>query len=1311
MTEQIRQKLLSVFTVAFLAIVAALPVTVSAAESSDDGITITFTPDQEEYARDDAMHLEIKATNLNDFEVNNLGLEIRIPDKYELDPASERALETESLEPGETISLPVTLVSISREQDTPPDKEDPKKPENPDEPKTPDEGDKPADPSENPQDKGNENEGKVSIDPKNKENKEQKNAPGTNTAASTGLIVFGMAGALTAGLFLIVKTKNAKKYFAIILAGSLSATALGTTRIYANENVRIVRQIRETVLVDGSPVDLEAEVSYDPLSIEEGISTIIFDLNNGQLEPYDWQEIQNGSYVTEPEQPENGGYEFSGWFTEPEGLHKFDFRTPVWRDLTLYAKWGTSAEPIEGIQEPSEVECIISDLWYENGLVTAELSTNQRAALVFEFLDPETENVFSVVGTVTPDYAEMEIVSAEVLDEIPEYFILRACLYDENENQLCNPYITIDYTKEHKIFEEQTIYDFEDRLVINFDEEAQNNFAVMVEDVILPFQDENTNILYVEQNEDTDDVVNYGTETGFTFLNPDDQVRNLKDGDRVLAADYLGNFSTFIVDGEPEWYSEDEIHFVSKPYDISDFYDVMKLDTSDISPDDETVVVGEEDREYPGEQVSTYGIDVGQFEISADGSANFKISATRKLTESVKFSVNGNAKIKGTVKIERDVILFGEDYIKNEVKKQLTTSFKPKLEWKEDNEEESEGTDLTSIPLPWIEIPLPVPSATWFTKSELNIGIAIKASVSGEIQTDTVSGFKYDSTNGETKLKKEETKAKFDGEGEFTVKVGPKLSTGIKICGETLKGELSLGCGVQLKGELYSSRLHHTTENEESKHTCDLCVSMTASGYMEAGVGVTLKVAAWSWNVGFDIAIAEVKITFSGYDSIYFAVLPGEDNVFQTFDERFGLGECPNIAYRVDVIIRDRSGTERENIPVHFRNDKKETQIELNSPAKAYLHNGKYVVSAAIDGTAVNKMISVNSGTRSLELNPDSVNGKIMGQVVNMTDNMQLPMAKITVKDKGTVVASTQSGEGGVFEVTVPDGTFMVTVSLPGYYPFIQYVTVRNGENNRLAVSLMTQRGLDDGGASGTLFDAVTNNVVPNAKIKIYEGWDNAGYTTPVKELKADSNGRFEVKLRRVLGVVNLGLKPGNYTVGAFKSGYRDTYFNITVRPSSLNDNQNGVMNPIQDSEKYRIVLTWGSTPNDLDSHYIGKLANDRVDHVYYQNKYGNSAVLDVDDTSSYGPETITINDEDLIEDGFTYCVHDFSNRGSQDSQSLSLSGATVKVYVPGEELPVIFNIPSGKKGTLWRVFEMDSSGKIKTINELEFASDPGSIR
>ncbi|WP_121964516.1 tetratricopeptide repeat protein [Myroides sp. N17-2] len=137
-----------------------------------------------------------------------------------------------------------------------------------------------------------------------------------------------------------------------------------------------------------------------------------------------------------------------------------------------------------------------------------------------------------------------------------------------------------------------------------------------------------------------------------------------------------------------------------------------------------------------------------------------------------------------------------------------------------------------------------------------------------------------------------------------------------------------------------------------------------------------------------------------------------------------------------------------------------------------------------------------------------------------------------------------------------------------------------------------------------------------------------------------------------------------------------------------------------------RVVLTWGSTPADLDSHLW--FPNN---HVYFSNKVGTKANLDVDDTDGYGPETITIQEKKFGSE-YYYAVHDFTNRSSTSSTQMSKSNATVFVYV-GQSLVRTYYVPKNKTGNLWTVFKVTKEGEIEDINSYTTSSygDRGDLR
>ncbi|KVP39387.1 hypothetical protein BGV67_27865 [Burkholderia ubonensis] len=125
-----------------------------------------------------------------------------------------------------------------------------------------------------------------------------------------------------------------------------------------------------------------------------------------------------------------------------------------------------------------------------------------------------------------------------------------------------------------------------------------------------------------------------------------------------------------------------------------------------------------------------------------------------------------------------------------------------------------------------------------------------------------------------------------------------------------------------------------------------------------------------------------------------------------------------------------------------------------------------------------------------------------------------------------------------------------------------------------------------------------------------------------------------------------------------------------------------------------RVVLTWGATPRDLDSHIVYP-----GNHVYFRSKRGADANLDVDDTDGYGPETVTL-ERKRDGDTYVYAVHDYTDRDAPGTTALSQSQAKVFVYV-GESLVRTYYVPRNQPGNLWTVFRISGAGEFQDINTM----------
>jgi hypothetical protein len=223
---------------------------------------------------------------------------------------------------------------------------------------------------------------------------------------------------------------------------------------------------------------------------------------------------------------------------------------------------------------------------------------------------------------------------------------------------------------------------------------------------------------------------------------------------------------------------------------------------------------------------------------------------------------------------------------------------------------------------------------------------------------------------------------------------------------------------------------------------------------------------------------------------------------------------------------------------------------------------------------------------------------------------------------------------------------------------------------------------------NGMVINARNTNGVGNALIEFRRS--EAG--PAAFQTFSNADGRFE-----------LTVPEDSYYVEVTAPGYIAWHNWVNADPSASGDIQIALSPELQ-GQVARIVLQWDLNPRDLDSHLTGPTPSGDRFHVYYGHRIENNvAELDIDDTSSYGPETITIHR--LIPGVYRYAVHDYTNRNAKPSTGLAQSGATVKVFLnSGHEQT--FNVPNAP-GTVWTVFEIDgATGALMPVNAMSYSGD-----
>jgi hypothetical protein len=135
----------------------------------------------------------------------------------------------------------------------------------------------------------------------------------------------------------------------------------------------------------------------------------------------------------------------------------------------------------------------------------------------------------------------------------------------------------------------------------------------------------------------------------------------------------------------------------------------------------------------------------------------------------------------------------------------------------------------------------------------------------------------------------------------------------------------------------------------------------------------------------------------------------------------------------------------------------------------------------------------------------------------------------------------------------------------------------------------------------------------------------------------------------------------------------------------------NFAMSPDLAAGEYRVILTWGATPADLDTYFW---TPDETYPLVWYDKRGSCDVepftcLDIDDRDGYGPETISLIH--LADSGtYAYAVYnvEFFKPGIPP---ITASQARVRLY-DADGLKFEYVVPSTGEGGLWYVFDLDAA-------------------
>jgi hypothetical protein len=225
------------------------------------------------------------------------------------------------------------------------------------------------------------------------------------------------------------------------------------------------------------------------------------------------------------------------------------------------------------------------------------------------------------------------------------------------------------------------------------------------------------------------------------------------------------------------------------------------------------------------------------------------------------------------------------------------------------------------------------------------------------------------------------------------------------------------------------------------------------------------------------------------------------------------------------------------------------------------------------------------------------------------------------------------------------------------------------------------------GNIEGTVVNATNADPIEGAEVTLREDSGASCSGTSAGGTDTDTNGEFSFP----------DIAAGIYDVEVTADGFLDSCRTGLIILGDQTTTLTVSLSPPLGEGEIRIVLSWGAQPLDLDSHLWLPPEPERY-HVAWYDRGDQDvcpfAELDVDDITSFGPETITITER--FDGTYIYAVHNYSG-----SPSMTQSNAQVQVF--GESgIIQSFTIPASGNGVWWHVFNLNGeTGAITPVNTI----------
>lgn len=675
---------------------------------------------------------------------------------------------------------------------------------------------------------------------------------------------------------------------------------------------------------------------------------------------------------------------------------------------------GTASERYSIVGVDAEPEAIV-----------ATVTTDEACTMEVQVWDQEESKLLFTTTAKAAAGLTLQYVSADYTDTLPEHFILRAVLKNEEGNAVSNPYINRRNTEKFLNFANQTEEDYRNRTDVTFLEVGDTddgNFMVLNGDVAYLTCSDSANTFMGESN---------GV---LTFKNADSALTGLKAGDLFAFQNADGQYETvkikkITVNNGVVTITQDEDVY------LADFYAMVKINADlTYEGDKDDTVESTQPAMLNAARKAEPETQLLKVEFGPAVKTNVKLGVV---------SVEGKLHAGGKVSINYNPEELGEDYMDVAViagfKGEMKVTLGVAKDWKD-------SLTLCSIPLAGVKEALGAS-----LDADLVCQIDGDFGYNFTLEAETCYGFTYSTDTGGQVLKQEyftqkDATSGSELAGHAEIEIGIRGGLKLSLLDELVLVSAGAEGGLVLSGDLkiLSGSL---PVNALSYHACNLCIEGDVKSYFEIDTTVDYKINRWLTGTLLDLDLFRIETTLG---SFYLSLFNDADSVHEGA-VAFGWADfCPNKKYRVEIHTYDAvSDKEIVDCPVAVINENNNSDSVV-SPAKLYLYPGIYTAKATIGQNQAEKIFTVKDAAMTIQITGED--NVLFGQVSDKHTKRTIEGATVQVNQGNETLFTATTNVMGEYSFKLPDGEYRVIFNAGGYESQVYPLTLTADKNLDVAM-------------------------------------------------------------------------------------------------------------------------------------------------------------------------------------------------------------------------------------------------------------------